>query len=72
MSNNLSREIERIEARFVNEKRYAKYVEAALYVNVSERTIRKMVADGRLTAYRLGQRVVRVDLNEVDAAMKSA
>ena len=29
-----------------------------------------MIADGRLTGYRCGNRLVRVDLNEVDAAMK--
>jgi len=29
-----------------------------------------MVADGRLTAYRAGTRLVRLDLNEIDAAMQ--
>jgi hypothetical protein len=29
-----------------------------------------MVADGRLTAYRISSRVVRLDLNEVDAALE--
>jgi excisionase family DNA binding protein len=35
---------------------------------VSERTITYMLADGRLTGYRLG-RTLRFDLNEIDAAM---
>jgi excisionase family DNA binding protein len=40
---------------------------AAAYIEVNERTIRQMIADGRLTAYRgLGPRVLRVDLAEVD------
>jgi hypothetical protein len=30
-----------------------------------------MLEDGRLTAHRLGKRVVRIDLNEVDATMAS-
>lgn len=51
-------------------RRYGKIGEAAKYLGVTERTIRQMIADGRLTGYRSGTRLVRVDLNEVDAAMK--
>ncbi|KDO94858.1 DNA-binding protein [Mycobacterium avium subsp. hominissuis A5] len=29
-----------------------------------------MIADGRLTGYRNGARLIRLDLNEVDAAMQ--
>ena len=29
-----------------------------------------MIADGRLTGYRSGGRLVRLDLNEIDAAMQ--
>lgn len=50
-------------------RRYAKMREVALYLDISERTVRAMIADGRLTAYKLGERVVRLDLDEVDAAM---
>lgn len=50
-------------------RRYAKVSEVAEYLHVSHRTVRTMLEDGRLTAYRLGTRVVRIDLNEVDAAM---
>lgn len=50
-------------------RQYAKPAEAAEYLGVTTRTIRQMVADGRLTAYRSGARLVRLDLNEVDAAM---
>lgn len=52
-------------------RRYAKLTEAAEYLKVTDRTIRQMIADGRLTGYRNGARLVRVDLNEVDAAMTS-
>lgn len=51
-------------------RRYAKLAEAADYLGVTDRTIRQMIADGRLTGYRNGTRLVRVDLNEIDAAMR--
>lgn len=51
-------------------RRYAKIKEAAEYLGVTDRTIRQMVADGRLTGYRSGPRLVRIDLTELDAAMR--
>jgi excisionase family DNA binding protein len=51
-------------------RRYAKLGEAADYLDVTPRTVRQMIADGRLTGYRSGTRLVRVDLNEIDAAMQ--
>jgi excisionase family DNA binding protein len=51
-------------------RRYIKVAEAAEYLQVTDRTIRQMIADGRLTAYRSGSRLVRLDLNEIDAAMQ--
>lgn len=52
-------------------RRYIKISEAAKYLNVTDRTIRQMIADGRLTGYRSGTRLVRLDLNEIDAAMRA-
>ena len=44
---------------------------AAAYLGVSQRTIRRMIDDGRLTGRRLeGSRLIRVDLNEIDAKLK--
>lgn len=51
-------------------RRYVKLAEAAEYLGVTDRTIRNMISDGRLTGYRNGHRLVRVDLNEIDAAMQ--
>lgn len=41
--------------------------EAAVRVGVHPRTIRRWVAAGRLTGYRYGPRLVRVDAAELDA-----
>lgn len=51
-------------------RRYVRVAEAAQYLDVTDRTIRQMIADGRLTGYRSGGRLVRLDLNEIDAAMQ--
>ena len=56
--------------RPVGRRRYVKMSEAAEYLGVTDRTVRQMIADGRLTGYRNGSRLVRVDLNEIDAAMQ--
>jgi excisionase family DNA binding protein len=50
-------------------RRYAKIADAAAYIDVVPITIREMIADKKLRAYRSGPRIVRVDLNELDALM---
>jgi len=57
-------------ASFAARRRYCTIIDAAEYIGVTDRTIRQMIADGRLTAYRNGRRIIRLDLNEIDAAMK--
>lgn len=55
------------------EERRPKYValaDAARYTSLCERTIRRRIADGTLTGYRIGPRAIRVDLNELDAALR--
>jgi excisionase family DNA binding protein len=44
--------------------------ETAKYLRVNENTVRVMIADGRLKAYRLGERVIRLRRSEIDAAME--
>lgn len=44
--------------------------EAANYAGVSVRTVRRRIADGSLTGYRFGARLIRIDLDELDAAMR--
>lgn len=51
-------------------RRWASVKQAAEYVGIDDpRTVRKWIAEGRITGYKLNERVLRVDLNEIDAAM---
>ena len=43
--------------------------QAADYAACSTKTIRRRIADGSLTGYRMGRRMIRVDLNELDALL---
>ena len=43
---------------------------AAERVSCSPRTIRRWIAEGRLTGYRAGARLIRVDAAELDALMR--
>lgn len=52
---------------------HAKFVSQELAAErwgVSVDTIRRLVARGKITGYRLNNRIIRVDLAEVDAAFK--
>jgi excisionase family DNA binding protein len=50
-------------------RRYSKINDAADYLACNPITIREMIADGRIHGYRSGTRLIRVDLNEIDALM---
>ena len=43
---------------------------AAEHAGLSPKTIRRYIAAGRLAAYRVGPRLIRVDLAEVDALLR--
>ncbi|MEJ7831914.1 MAG: helix-turn-helix domain-containing protein [Nocardioides sp.] len=52
-------------------RRWASQQAAAEYAGVTDRTIRNYIARGELTGYRVGKgRLVRVDLNELDALLR--
>lgn len=51
-------------------RRWANLDEAADYTGLSALTMRRRVADGTIRGYRLGSRTLRVDLNEIDEAMR--
>lgn len=46
---------------------YDSLASAAQRAGVSERTVRRWIADGRLAGYRVGPRILRVDRAELDA-----
>ena len=43
---------------------------AAEYLGVSDKTIRRMIAAGTLTGYRVGPRMIRVDMDEVERLVR--
>lgn len=51
-------------------RKFAPLNEAAAHVGCSTKTLRRRIADGTLTGYRFGPRVLRVDLDELDAALR--
>ena len=50
--------------------RYVTIQQTAEYLGVTTRTVRLMIADGRLRAYRSGNRLVRLRISDIDAAMQ--
>jgi excisionase family DNA binding protein len=48
-------------------RRLVRLAVAATYADVSTRTLRRYISHGRLTGYRVGPRLIKVDLNELDA-----
>lgn len=50
-------------------RRLASIADAATYAACSKDTIRRRIADGTLTGYRMG-RLIRVDLNQLDESLR--
>lgn len=50
-------------------KRLVSVADAAAYCACHPRTLRRRISSGDLTGYRMGRRIIRVDLNEVDALL---
>jgi excisionase family DNA binding protein len=48
------------------QKRLASIAKGAAYADVSARTIRRRIADGSLRAYRVGPRLIKIDLSDLD------
>ncbi len=51
-------------------RRLASIDAAAAYVGVNPRTVRRRIAAGELTGYRFGPRLIRVDLDQLDAVLR--
>jgi excisionase family DNA binding protein len=58
-----------VEAEVGGPHRWASLADAAVYLAVSERTLRRMIDRRELPAYRVGKRLMRVDLIEIDAKL---
>lgn len=50
--------------------KYATIEAEAERLAVTPRTIRRMIAAGEITGYRLGKRMIRLDPAELDAALR--
>lgn len=44
--------------------------QGAEYAHVSTRTVRRYIAQGRLAAFRVGPRLVRIDADELEALLR--
>ncbi len=52
-------------------RRYVTLKSAAERLDCSERTLRRMIAMGELTGYRVGKRLIRVDADELDRLVRA-
>jgi excisionase family DNA binding protein len=53
-----------------NGRGYVGITEAATYLDVTDKTVRKLIATGELPAYRLGTKILRVKLADLEAVCK--
>lgn len=51
-------------------RRWIDQRQAAEYLGITDRTLRRMIAAGDLPAYRLGPRLLRIDVGDLDALMR--
>jgi excisionase family DNA binding protein len=51
----------------VGHRRFASVKDAAEAYDVNPRTVRRWICDGRITGYRMGGKLVKVDLDEIEA-----
>ncbi|HWT50010.1 MAG TPA: helix-turn-helix domain-containing protein [Mycobacterium sp.] len=49
---------------------YVGITDAATYLDVTQKTIRKLIANGELQAYRLGNHVLKVRIADLDAVLR--
>lgn len=69
----MARSISVTRPRVAGGHRYASIPEAAAYLSCDHKLVRRMIAGGHLTGYRMpGSPAIRVDLDELDAAILAA
>jgi len=47
-------------------RRYLTLSDAAEWLSLDEKTLRRWVSQGRLTAYRVGPKLIRLDADEIE------
>jgi excisionase family DNA binding protein len=52
------------------EPRWASLAQASTYSTIPVKTLRDWISKGRLPAFRVGPRQIRVDLNDIDGLMR--
>jgi excisionase family DNA binding protein len=57
-------------ASITTDDRFVSIGDAAVYLGVDPMTIRNMIKDGRLQAWTLGPRVLRIRLSNIESALK--
>ena len=62
----MPRAIPRQPARRKPGSRLVGTTEAAEYAGLCTRTLYRYIADGRITGYRLGPKLIKIDLDELD------
>ncbi len=65
-ANRAARRGKRDRVRVPVPRAYVGIIEAADYLDVSVKTIRRMIARGELTTYKYGNRVVKLKLSDLD------
>jgi excisionase family DNA binding protein len=51
------------------EQAYIGIPEAATYLGVAEKTIRRFIRDDKLRAYRLGNRVIKIKIDDLESVL---
>ena len=59
----------RAERRRTITQAYIGIPDAAIYLGVAEKTVRRFIRDDKLPAYRLGGRVIKLKLEDVEALL---
>jgi excisionase family DNA binding protein len=48
---------------------YVGIPEAATYLDIDHKTVRRLISSGKLPAYRLGNRVIKVKIADLDSVL---
>ena len=49
------------------QRAYVGIAEAAIYLDITEKTLRKMITRGELAAYRINPRIIKIKIADLDA-----